>query len=78
MHAMCLNILDKHLQPGMRAFDIGSGSGYLTAAMAKLVGEHGKVVGVEHLDELVEFSKRNLQKDSPDLSNIVRWSLILL
>jgi Protein-L-isoaspartate(D-aspartate) O-methyltransferase (PCMT) len=26
MHATCLELLEKHLQPGMRALDVGSGS----------------------------------------------------
>jgi protein-L-isoaspartate(D-aspartate) O-methyltransferase len=30
----------------MRALDVGSGSGYLTACMALMVGSRGKVVGI--------------------------------
>ena len=37
MHAMCLELLVDHLQPGMRALDVGSGSGYLVATMAEMV-----------------------------------------
>lgn len=29
MHASCLELLEKHLQPGMRALDVGSGLPYL-------------------------------------------------
>jgi protein-L-isoaspartate(D-aspartate) O-methyltransferase len=29
-HAMCLEKLKDFLQPGMKALDVGSGSGYLT------------------------------------------------
>jgi protein-L-isoaspartate O-methyltransferase len=39
-------ILKDHLKPGMRALDVGSGSGYLTACMALMVGSRGKVVGI--------------------------------
>ena len=41
-----LEILKDHLKPGMRALDVGSGSGYLTACMALMVGTSGKVVGI--------------------------------
>lgn len=38
MHAMCLELLANHLQPGKRALDVGSGSGYLVAAFAAMMG----------------------------------------
>lgn len=62
MHAACLELLNDHLQPGMRALDIGSGSGYLTAIFALLVGESGRAVGVEHIAELTETSIENVKK----------------
>jgi len=65
MHGMCLELLSNHLQPGMRALDVGSGSGYLTAAMAHMVGSEGKVYGLEHQSELIDWSKENINKDSP-------------
>lgn len=62
MHAACLALLNDHLQPGMRALDIGSGSGYLTAIFALLVGETGHAIGVEHIPELTEKSIENVKK----------------
>lgn len=62
MHAACLQLLNDHLQPGMRALDIGSGSGYLTAIFALMVGESGHAVGVEHIPELTEKSIENVKK----------------
>ena len=43
--------------------DVGSGSGYLTAVLHHLVGPMGKVVGIDHIPELVEWSVDNLKKD---------------
>ena len=43
------------------------GSGYLTACMAELVGKTGKVVGIDHIAELVELSKANIMKGNADL-----------
>ncbi|XP_030542184.1 protein-L-isoaspartate O-methyltransferase 1-like [Rhodamnia argentea] len=62
MHAMCLQLLEKNLQPGMHALDIGSGTGYLTACFALMVGPEGRAVGVEHIPELVTSSIRNIEK----------------
>ncbi|CAI7842140.1 unnamed protein product [Closterium sp. NIES-54] len=56
-HGYCLAFLENHLQPGNRVLDVGSGSGYLTAVMALLVGPTGRAVGVEHIPELVERSR---------------------
>lgn len=33
MHATCLQLLEKNLQPGMHALDVGSGTGYLRHAL---------------------------------------------
>ena len=49
----------------MKALDVGSGSGYLTACMAYMVGPTGKVVGIEHAPDLVEASRRNVEKIDP-------------
>ena len=62
MHAHALELLRDHLRPGMRALDVGSGSGYLTACMALMVGERGVAVGIDHIPDLVELSRSNLQK----------------
>ncbi|KAL0364501.1 UNVERIFIED_CONTAM: Protein-L-isoaspartate O-methyltransferase 1 [Sesamum angustifolium] len=64
MHAMCLELLEDHLKPGMHALDIGSGTGYLTACFAVMVGPQGRAVGVEHIPELVESSIKNIQKSA--------------
>uniref|UniRef100_A0A7S0MZW5 protein-L-isoaspartate(D-aspartate) O-methyltransferase n=1 Tax=Cryptomonas curvata TaxID=233186 RepID=A0A7S0MZW5_9CRYP len=63
MHAMCLEALAGQLRPGARALDVGSGSGYLTACMAAMLGPTGKAVGIEHVPELVQISRENAAKD---------------
>jgi len=53
------------LKPGSKVLDVGSGSGYLCAAFYELVKTPEKktcVVGIEHIDELVEWSIGNLRK----------------
>ncbi|KAL2459500.1 Protein-L-isoaspartate O-methyltransferase 1 [Forsythia ovata] len=64
MHATCLELLENHLKPGMYALDVGSGTGYLTACFAIMVGPQGRAVGVEHIPELVEISLQNIQKSA--------------
>ncbi|CDH60054.1 protein-l-isoaspartate(d-aspartate) o-methyltransferase-like [Lichtheimia corymbifera JMRC:FSU:9682] len=66
MHGYALDMMEEFLQPGMRALDVGSGSGYLTACMAEMVGPEGQVIGIEHIEQLVEASERNLSKEHPD------------
>jgi len=67
MHATCLELLKEHLQPGMRALDIGSGTGYLTACFAMMVGPQGCAVGVDHIPELVAMSIENVNKSKAAL-----------
>ena len=44
--------------------------------MAELVGQSGKVVGIEHIPELVEQSKRNIKRGNPDLLESGRVVLV--
>ncbi|MBU1927753.1 protein-L-isoaspartate O-methyltransferase [bacterium] len=58
--ATMLEMLDA--QRGDKVLDIGSGSGWTTALLAYIVGNEGSVVGVERVDELVAFGKKNVEK----------------
>lgn len=49
-------------QKGEKVMDIGSGSGWTTAILAEIVGEDGKVFGIELLQELKEFGEENVSK----------------
>ncbi len=49
-------------QEGEHVLDVGSGSGYTTVLLSRLVGSVGKVVGVEIIPELVAFGRNNLSK----------------
>ena len=53
-----LNLLA--LEPGQAVLEIGSGSGWLAAVMARLVAPGGKVVGVELIPDLARQSRTDL------------------
>lgn len=53
-----LEMLD--LRPGQRVLEIGSGSGWLAAVMAHLVGTGGHVTGIEIIPELVAQCRADL------------------
>ncbi|XP_066550294.1 l-isoaspartyl protein carboxyl methyltransferase, like isoform X1 [Amia ocellicauda] len=76
MHAHALEVLSDKLTEGATALDVGSGSGYLTACFARMVGSSGRVVGVEHIAELVEESIRNIRLDDPELLTSGRVKLL--
>jgi protein-L-isoaspartate(D-aspartate) O-methyltransferase len=67
MHAYALEILQDQARPGASVLDVGSGSGYLTGALAELVGPEGQVLGVEKHKELAERSQHSLAKAAPEL-----------
>ncbi|ODM89896.1 Protein-L-isoaspartate(D-aspartate) O-methyltransferase [Orchesella cincta] len=76
MHAHMLELLADNLTRGTKALDIGSGSGYLTVCMALMVGETGKVVGIDHIPELVDMSIRNVKKKHATLLETGRVKLV--
>merc|ERR1712110_78297 len=71
MHAYALELLKDQLKEGNKALDVGSGSGYLTVCFAKMVGNKGSVLGIDHVKELVDWSESNVQKNHGDL--LPKW-----
>ena len=61
MHSKVLELLEPKLQPGARVLDVGSGSGYLTAVLGRLVGPRGSVLGVEKMEPLARRSIQSIQ-----------------
>ena len=70
MHAAAAESLLPYIRPSdrnCRVLDIGSGSGYLTAVLANLVGQQeggGKVVGIEHIEPLAKMGRENVAKSA--------------
>lgn len=64
MHVAAAEALLPFLYPGARVLDVGSGSGYLTHVLASLVGAEGRVVGIDHIQELADLAKRNTGKSA--------------
>ena len=62
MHASACESLLPFLKPGSKVLDVGSGSGYLTHVLAELVKPEGTVVGVDHIQPLVDMSTANTRK----------------
>ncbi len=52
------------VQIGQKILDIGSGSGWQTALLAHLVGQTGKVIGLELIPELHQQSVKNIARYS--------------
>ena len=56
--AIMLSLLE--LKPGQKILEIGSGSGYVLALLSELIGEKGRVFGMEVLPELAKKSRKAL------------------
>jgi len=50
------------LQIGEKVLEVGAGSGYQSAIIAKIIGDKGKVITTEVVPELVHFARENLKK----------------
>ena len=54
------------LESGDKVLEVGSGSGYNAAIMAKIVEPDGKIYSIEVRKELIDFAKKNLLKANID------------
>jgi protein-L-isoaspartate(D-aspartate) O-methyltransferase len=52
------------LEQGEKIFEIGTGSGFHSAIISKIVGQKGKVISTEVIPELVMFARENLRKSN--------------
>lgn len=58
LHARCLATVAP--APGETVVHVGAGSGYYSAVLATLVGEHGRVQAYEIVPELAAMARKNL------------------
>ena len=56
--------------PGARVLEAGSGSGALTIALARAVGERGSVVSYDVREDMLERAKSNVAQALPDQANV--------
>lgn len=77
MHAHALELLADHMKEGSHVLDVGSGSGYLTACMALMVGETGLAVGIDHMEQLVSMSLDNVRKE-PSIGQLLESGQMIL
>ena len=76
MHGLCLELMEPWAKDGAVVLDVGSGSGFLAAVLATMIGK-GKVVGLEHVPELVQMAKENCSKDRKIRALVENGTLIL-
>lgn len=73
MHAFALESLlpvlpeESEKQVDVKVLDIGSGSGYLCAAISAVLGHNGVVIGVEHDPHLNAQAVTNINRYNPSL-----------
>lgn len=73
MHALSLELLQHFVsRKNARVLDVGSGSGYLTACLGKMVGKGGRVIGIDVVEDLIMFSKKNIERSYPELNDVVK------
>ena len=77
LHAITLEILKDYLTEGSNVLDVGLGCGYLTVTLNKMMNDKGNVVGIEHIKDLYDFAKQNINKHNKNLIENKRIELIL-
>ncbi|MHB8118545.1 MAG: class I SAM-dependent methyltransferase [Methanothrix sp.] len=51
-------ILGEYIEPGQTVLDVGCGSGTFSLAIAKMVGESGKVIAVDVQEEMLQILRK--------------------
>lgn len=64
------------LQPqvGQKVLDVGFGSGWTTALLARIVGDKGAVCGIELRDDVYKFGSSNLKRAGYKNMTLIRGS----
>jgi ubiquinone/menaquinone biosynthesis C-methylase UbiE len=55
-------ILSPYIRPGQTVLDVGPGPGYFTIAMARMVGDQGKVIAADLQQEMLDKLAANSRK----------------
>ena len=63
------------ITPGMKIADFGSGAGYFTLVLAKIVGESGMVTAVDILDSALDTLRARAKAEGLENIEIVRSNL---
>jgi protein-L-isoaspartate(D-aspartate) O-methyltransferase len=61
------------LKPGNKVLEIGAGSGYQAAIIARMVGSKGRVITTEIIPDLAKFAVRNLRAANIKNVKVVDW-----
>lgn len=72
---MCLQLIEKFLVPGGTFLDIGTGSGILMIAAAKLGAAH--VSGIDNDETAIDIAGQNLDKNGIDRSRTILFATTL-
>ncbi|CAE7420543.1 Pcmt1 [Symbiodinium natans] len=70
VHAAALELVEEKvsgIEEPLRILDLGSGSGCMAAMLANLARGRGRVLGLEHIQELADESVVNVAKNHKDL-----------
>ncbi|PPR35184.1 MAG: hypothetical protein CFH25_00409 [Alphaproteobacteria bacterium MarineAlpha6_Bin3] len=68
-------ILEKTLKKNMQVLDIGANIGYYVLIERNLIGEKGKIVAVEPVDENIELLKKNLQLNKEKSTIVIKGAV---
>jgi ubiquinone/menaquinone biosynthesis C-methylase UbiE len=55
-------IVGPYIRPGMTVMDVGCGMGLFSIVMAKLVGDHGRVIAVDLQQKMLDVLRRRAEK----------------
>src|SRR6056297_2118729 len=72
---MCLEFVEKYIEKGIKAYDIGCGSGILALAAAKLGA--AEVLGIDMDGDAVKAAKENVKKNNEEKTCIIKQGYLL-
>ena len=55
-------ILGRYVKPGMTVMDVGCGMGLFSIAMAKIVGDQGRVIAVDLQQQMLDTLRRRAER----------------
>lgn len=78
MHALTLEVMKDYLKNAKKCLDIGTGSGWMSLAMKKMMtDEDSMVYALDHIEGILKLAEKNIRKNHEEYATSGKIQFVL-